>query len=142
MGYLWLKAIHVAAAVTWIGGMLAMELVVMMVPAGPHRRAVGELPMLDVVRRWDRWVTSPAMLVVWGLGITMAVEAGWLSSPWLRIKLTIVVLLSVLHGMLSGTLRRMAGDPGRASPALLRHAAPLTVAAVVLIAVLAVAKPF
>jgi len=128
--------------VTWIGGMLATGLVVTMVPASQHKRSAGELPMLEAIRRWDQRVTSPAMLIVWGLGITVAVKAGWFSSPWLMIKLMIVLLLSVLHAMLSGTLRRMAGDSGHASPALLRYAAPLTIAAVALIAILAVAKPF
>ena len=57
-------------------------------------------------------------------------------------KLTLVVLLSALHGMLSGTLRRLARADGSSPPALLRHAPAGVVAAVLAVVGLAVVKPF
>lgn len=138
MPYLWLKALHVAAAATWIGGLLVAALAV---------RALGASPgdgrnWLDAVRRWDRRVTSPAMLLVWALGIAMAVQGGWFASRWLMAKLAVVLALSALHGVLSGTLRRAARDDGSATTIAGLPAGHLIVAAVGAVAVLAVTKPF
>jgi uncharacterized membrane protein len=139
--YLWLKAFHVAAAMTWIGGMLAAGLMVASRLTGAGVQATQDTRHLDVIRRWDRCVTLPAMLVVWGLGLAMAMLAGWFGSPWLMIKLAIVGALSALHGLLSGMLRRL-GRGAEQPPAALRYAAPATILGVVMIAMLAVTKPF
>jgi protoporphyrinogen IX oxidase len=139
--YLWLKAFHVAAAMTWIGGMLAAGLVVASRLTCAGSQATHDPRHLDVIRRWDRCVTLPAMLVVWGLGLVMAMLAGWFGSPWLMIKLAIVGALSALHGLLSGMLRRLSASADQ-PPAALRYAAPATILGVVMIAMLVVIKPF
>jgi uncharacterized membrane protein len=139
--YPWLKAFHVAAAMTWISGMVAAGLVVASRLACAGVQATQDPSHLDVIRRWDRCVTLPAMLAVWGLGLVMAMLAGWFASPWLMIKLAIVGALSVLHGLLSGMLRRLSASAGQ-PPAALRYAAPATILAVVMIAMLVVTKPF
>ena len=71
----------------------------------------------------------------------MAMQAGWFGSPWLTIKLAIVGALSALHGLLSGTLRRLSASADQ-PPAALRYAAPATILGVVMIAILVVTKPF
>ena len=139
--YLWLKAVHIAAAITWTSGIVLAGLAVASGTARTDRAAAPDTPMRDAIRRWDRRVTQPAMLLVWGLGLTMAMQAGWLSSRWLMIKLAIVATLAALHGMLSGRLRRLDRDAD-AGPAALPHAAPATILCVALIAILAVTKPF
>jgi putative membrane protein len=139
--YLWLKAIHIAAAMTWTSGIVVAGLAVATRPARADLAATQEARWLDPIRRWDRRVTLPAMLLVWALGLTMAKQAGWFSSPWLMIKLAIVATLAVLHGVLSGRLHRLDRDAGPL-PAALRHAAPATILAVAMIAILAVTKPF
>ncbi len=81
------------------------------------------------------------MLVVWALGLTLALRGGWFASVWLPVKLVFVVALSGVHGVQSGTLRRLAG--GSIAPFQpLRFAGPLVIAFTVAIAVLAVVKPF
>ena len=139
--YLWLKAIHIAAAMTWTSGVVVAGLAVASHPAGTDITAAPDTRLRDAIRRWDRRVTLPAMLLTWGLGLTMAMQAGWFSSPWLMIKLAIVATLAALHGVLSGRLRRLDRDAD-AGPAALRHAAPATILCVALIAILAVTKPF
>jgi uncharacterized membrane protein len=94
-----------------------------------------------MIRRWDRRVTLPAMLLTWALGIAMAMQGGWFSSPWLMIKLIIVSALSALHGVLSGTLRRLERDAAQPA-AILLYAAPTTILGIVMIAILVVTKPF
>ncbi len=138
----WIKALHLAAVMIWIGGMLTLSLVIASLSANGETRSRQELHLVDIVRKWDGMVTTPTMLLVWILGLTMAHQAGWFSSPWLWVKLPIVALLSGLHGVQSGTLRRIASDAGQTPPVFLKVSAPFIVAAVVVVAALAATKPF
>lgn len=138
MEYLWLKAFHVATVATWIGGMLMLSLAVAALPAS----APGNAPIIDAVARWNRYVTSPAMLLAWGLGIAMAIQEGWFTEPWLLIKLPIVFALSGVHGALSGRLRKRAESIEQTLPTPLKYAGEMTVVTIILVAILAVAKPF
>ena len=54
---------------------------------------------VSAVRAWDQWLTTPAMLLVWGLGLTLALSQGWFFSHWLQVKLVFVLALSALHGV-------------------------------------------
>lgn len=140
MDYLWLKALHIAAVATWIGGLILAAATITALSAS--RSTLGRSSVLDAVRRWDRRVTSPAMLLVWGLGLTLALQGGWFTAPWLLLKLALVLLLSALHGMLSGTLRRLASSDGPPASSILRHASPMIVLCVLVIVILVVIKPF
>jgi protoporphyrinogen IX oxidase len=138
-----LKALHVAAALTFAGGLLADSLIIAACSVVPENRKLPDVPAaLEVMRRWDRRITTPAMLIVWSAGITMAIRGSWFASPWLMIKLVIVLLLSVLHGALSGLLLRLGRDPVQRVPPTMLYAAPAVVVGVSLISILVVAKPF
>lgn len=143
MGYLWLKAFHIAAVVTWIGGMLvAAVTIVAFSGSGAATKGSDRAAILETVRRWDRRVTSPTMLLVWALGLALAAQGGWFAEPWLMLKLGFVLVLSGLHGVLSGTLRRLAWAGGSPVPSVLRHGPAIIVASVLLIAIVVVIKPF
>ena len=130
--YAWVKALHVAAAIIFVAGVLGAA--VFMAAAQP-----GCAGTARAIHRWDRTVTTPAMLLAWALGLTLALMGRWFHGGWLPAKLAFVVMLSGLHGVQSARLRRLAG--GVAALAPLRLAAPLVVGCAVAIAVLAVAKP-
>ena len=141
MIYLLIKALHLAAVITWIGGMLVLSLLLASLSPTAGARSNDERRLINRARLWDSRVTTPAMLLVWVLGLVMALDAKWFSAPWLWVKLVIVVMLSAVHGVQSGTVRRLASDRPRTPPALLRFAAPLVLAAATAIAILAIAKP-
>jgi protoporphyrinogen IX oxidase len=139
MIYLWLKALHVAAVLCWSGGMLAAAVIIAVHAAKAD--AAGNSVMIEIVSRWDRRVTTPAMLIVWGAGLALAMEGHWFGSPWLTIKLGIVAGLSALHGVLAGMLRRLARSEVPV-PRWFAHVPPLIVGSAAAIAVLVVVKPF
>lgn len=129
--YPWLKALHVAAALVFASGVLAMAGLLRMMPAVPG-------DMAAVVSRWDRCVTTPAMLLVWGLGLALASGGSWVGDGWLYAKFGLVLLLSAIHGVQSGQLRRSTrGLPTQRWPAM-----PFIAASLAGIAILAVVKPF
>jgi uncharacterized membrane protein len=127
--YPWLKALHVASAMVFVGGVLAITIVL--------TASCPDKGMLNKALRWDQVITSPAMLLVWALGLTLAIIGERFSEFWLQAKLVFVLVLSGIHGVKSGRLRRLTRG-GSAQPA---KQSPLIVASIVAIAVLAVAKP-
>lgn len=140
--YLWLKALHMAAAVTWIGGMLGSALALGMSRASnAEEGGAGRMAALGVVRRWDDRVTSPAMVLVWVIGLALALQGGWFGASWLTIKLMLVLALSALHGTLSGSLRRLARADSQSPPTSLRHLPVLTLASAAAIIILVIVKP-
>jgi len=140
--YLWLKALHVAAAVTWIGGMLGSALALGMFRASNGQAGDADRSTaLHVVRRWDDRVTSPAMMLVWVLGVSLALWGGWFGASWLTIKLVFVLALSALHGILSGSLRRLTRVDARSLPSGLCHVPMLTLAGAAAIIILVIVKP-
>ncbi|RQU76312.1 hypothetical protein DF049_18280 [Burkholderia cenocepacia] len=133
MIYLMLKAVHLAAIVTFVGGLLLSSVAVRIANLAVHR----------AVRRWDRTVTAPALAIVWIAGIALALSGHWFGAVWLSVKLVLVVALSVLHGVLAGTLRRMERDDLVVVPApWLGQAAGVVIVAMALVVGLAVIKPF
>jgi putative membrane protein len=138
----WLNAVHIIAAIIWIGGILVMAVIV-----GWCRLRVSEnkpLPvsLLEFVRQWSRKVTSPAMVLLWIMGIAMVALHGKMPHAWLLVKLLLVVGLSGIHGVLSGNLRRLAAGTTTKIPAIVSQASNIVVLAVALIIVLAVIRPF
>ncbi|AXF25066.1 hypothetical protein CUJ89_18035 [Burkholderia pyrrocinia] len=133
MIYLVLKAVHVVAVVTFVGGLLMLSVGVRIANLAVHR----------AVRRWDRAVTAPALALVWITGIAIALSGHWFGAAWLSVKLVVVVALSALHGILAGTLRRMERDDLVVVPApWLGHATGAVVVATGIVVALVVIKPF
>lgn len=138
--YPWLKAAHVAAAFAFVGGLLAGAIAL----AAVHSErfpASASVAFIQVVRAWDRRVTTPAILLVWVLGLSLALQGHWFHSTWLLAKLAVVLALSAWHGVQSGTLRRLAGG-APARPARAGRLVPLAILiAALAIVLLAVLKP-
>ncbi|MDY7789277.1 CopD family protein [Burkholderia ubonensis] len=133
MTYLLLKAVHVLAVVTFVGGLLTLSVGVRIANLAVHR----------AVRRWDRAVTTPALAIMWISGITIALSGRWFGDAWLSAKLVAVVALSALHGILAGTLRRMERDDLVVAPAQwLGQAGGAVVVATGIVVGLVVIKPF
>ncbi len=139
MLYLLLKSVHVVAAIIWISGLVATILALRAIESRPEDEetaATGGCVVL--ARRWDRMVATPSMLVAWVVGAYLVASGGWFVMAWIKLKLIGVVLLSALHGLLSGSLRR--GRASRALARLLPYAGLLTTMSVLGIVALAVTK--
>ncbi len=132
--YDWVKVVHITAIAIWMGGTLANALALLAVPGG------GPPAALATMRRWDRRVTIPAMILTWLAGAVMAYWGGWYVEGWLWTKLAFVLGLTALHGVQSATMRRLAA--GIAAPRWLQLSPLAIVGALPIIATLAVAKPF
>ncbi|MGY3622748.1 CopD family protein [Bradyrhizobium sp. USDA 10063] len=131
--YPWLKALHVASAFLFVAGTFTTSMALAAERANPGSVE----PVASFLARSERWLTTPAMLLVWAFGLTLAVTAGWFSSTWLQVKLAFVVLLSAGHGIQSGQLRRLV----RKKAVEPRTMLPLILVSLLAVVVLAVVKP-
>jgi uncharacterized membrane protein len=130
--YLWLKAMHVASILLFIGGLFSQSFAL---AAGRE-----EARIVAAISRWDRSITAPAMLMAWLSGAVIAAYGAWFGSIWLWVKLAVVLALTGLHGVQSGRLRRRGG--GAADTAMpVARTLGFVACAIAVIAALAVTKP-
>ena len=97
---------HILAVVTFVAGTF---LLTAMLPSlsGKQSSASEQQAVLRRLRRWNRFVTTPAMVVVWAFGLTLAAAGGWFVATWLQVKMALVIVLSAIHGVQSAKLRRL-----------------------------------
>jgi putative membrane protein len=138
---LWVKAVHIIAVIAWMAGMFYLpRLFVYHVDAAPGSVQSETFKVME--RRLLRMIINPSMIVVWLTGPWLAYEYGFFSQPWLHAKLTLVLVMSGLHGYFVGLVRAFGADKN-VRPArfyrMLNEIPPLLMA---LIVILVVVKPF
>ena len=127
-----LKLLHMIAAALVVIGLMVSATAVANPP--PAQR-------LAALRRWDRFVTGPALGLLWILGITLALEGHWFASgAWLPAKMVLALVLSGLHGMQAGGMKRLAR--GESAPSFLRFSPYLVAVLVIGVVALVETKPF
>lgn len=137
MMYLLVKALHVFAIGTFVGGMLAVAVVLRL---AARRKDEDIREVATALLRWDDLVTLPALAIVWMAGMAMAFGGGWTDAPWLLLKLIPAVFLSGLHILDGVALKRLVRS-GKPVPRIFAAAPPAILFAFAMIAWLAVAKP-
>jgi uncharacterized membrane protein len=142
MAYLLIKSLHLALVLFWVAGMVVQAFVLAAAAKLPGPALPQELARLRLLRKWERLLTTPAMMGALASGVYLATSAGWFGSGWLSVKLALVLLLAAVHGMQAGRLRRLAEAAGDASEAGRARLMPVVLAAPVLIILLVVVKPF
>src|ERR1041384_8684182 len=99
MMYLWIKALHVIAVISWMAGMLYLPRL-FVYHCEAQRGSIQSETFKIMERRLLKAIINPAMIVTWVLGLYLAWDGGWFQSGWLHGKLLLVVILSAVHGVL------------------------------------------
>jgi putative membrane protein len=110
MLYLWLKALHVIAVISWMAGILYFWR--LLVNHAMETEAVVIERFKGMERRLRRAIMTPAMIatVLFG-GAMIAVAPGLLKQPWMHVKLTLVVLLLINHWQAVRAEKRFGENP-------------------------------
>jgi protoporphyrinogen IX oxidase len=139
--YMWVKAVHVIAIISWMAGMLYLpRLFVYHCDAAPGSELSETLKVME--RRLLRAIINPAMGFAWVLGLWLAWQGGFLMAGWFHVKLALVIALSGLHGFLSASVRRFATDQNTTSARNWRIINEAPAVLMVLIVILVIVKPF
>jgi putative membrane protein len=99
--YLWVKAFHLIAAISWMVGLLYLPRLYVyhaMVEPGSARAETFAL----MERRLLKAIMNPAMIVTFGLGLWMIhLNPGLIEQNWFLTKSGLVFLLAGVHGKLA-----------------------------------------
>jgi len=112
--YLWIKAVHVVAIISWMAGMLYLPRL-FVYHCSAKEDSVQSETFKIMERRLLRYIINPGMVVAWITGLWMALEIYHFQGGWLHFKLGVVVLLSAFHGFLARATRHFAEDNNRFS---------------------------
>ncbi|MFN3744821.1 MAG: protoporphyrinogen oxidase HemJ [Hyphomicrobiaceae bacterium] len=139
--YMWVKAAHVVAIISWMAGMLYLpRLFVYHCDAAPGSQLSETLKVME--KRLLRVIINPAMGLSWVLGLWLAWRGGFLMTGWFHAKLVAVILLSGFHGYLSAAVRRFAEDANMVPARRWRVLNEVPAVLMIGIVVLVIVKPF
>jgi protoporphyrinogen IX oxidase len=139
--YLWIKAVHVMAVISWMAGMLYLpRLFVYHCGAEPGSRQSETFKVME--QRLLRGIINPAMVVSWVLGLWMIYSGGWMTAHWLHVKLALVVAMSGFHGMLARWTADFAADRNCHSERFYRIVNEVPAVLMIGIVSMVVIKPF
>jgi protoporphyrinogen IX oxidase len=139
--YLYLKAFHVIAVVSWMAGMLYLpRLFVYHAAAKPGSAQSETFKLME--HRLLNFIMTPAMALTWILGMALLIQGQWLDAAWFHVKFALVIALSALHGMMSRWVADFARDRNRHSQKFFRIVNEIPTVLMAAIVLLAVVKPF
>jgi putative membrane protein len=139
--YLWIKAVHVLAVISWMAGLLYLPRL-FVYHAGVARGSEMAETFKVMERRLLKAIMNPAMVVAWVAGLVLMWQGGWYRSGWMHGKLALVLLLSGVHGLLAARLRAFAEDRNVHSGRSYRILNEVPTVLMIGIVVLVVVKPF
>ncbi|MFS0738032.1 CopD family protein [Sphingomonas sp. 1P06PA] len=141
MTYAWIKAAHLIFVIFWIAGLFMLPRYYVY-----HQESA---PGSDEERRWiDRErklrtiILTPAMALVWILGLTLAWITGAWAEGWFHAKLLLVIGLSAYHGYMVGYGKKLARGQRPVSGKALRLMNEVPGIATALIVILVIVRPF
>jgi putative membrane protein len=139
--YLWLKALHIIAVISWMAGMLYLPR--LFVYHAGVKRGSPESDLFEVMEfRLLRYIMTPAMIVVWISGLSLAHWAGFLDAFWFYVKLLLVVGMSAVHGFLSKVRRDFANGANFRDARFFRIINEVPTILMIVIVVLVMVKPW
>ena len=139
--YLWLKAIHVMAVISWMAGLLYLPRLFVYhstVAAGSEASETFKL----MERRLMAAIMTPAAVIAWGLGLTLAVSGGLFDEAWFHAKLALVVALTASHVAMWRWKTDFAADRNRRPQRFYRIANEVPTLLMIGIVILVILKPF
>jgi protoporphyrinogen IX oxidase len=140
--YLWLKALHIIAVISWMAGLLYLPRL-MIYHCEAEKGSVQSETFKTMERRLLKAIMTPAMIVSWGLGLYLAfVYVGFKGNGWLHVKFLFVIALSASHGFMARWVRDFAEDRNTRPQRFYRIANEVPTLLMIGIVILAVVKPF
>jgi putative membrane protein len=141
MLYLWLKAFHIIAVITWFAALFYLPRLFVYHAMADDSISRERFKIME--RKLYRGIMTPSMVVTVILGTALlVVNPAWLSMGWMHVKLLLVVVLLGYHHACSRLLKRFAADENQHNHVWYRWFNEAPVLVLVGIVLLVVIKPF
>jgi protoporphyrinogen IX oxidase len=140
--YNWFKALHVIAVISWMAGLLYLpRLFVYHADADKDSELSETLKIME--RRLLRLIMNPAMIAVWVFGACLVwANLDMLHQGWLHVKLTMVILLTGFHHVLSRWRKTFVKDANKKDAKFYRRVNEIPTALMIVIVIMVIVKPF
>lgn len=140
--YLWVKALHLIAVISWMAGLLYLpRLYVYHANAEAGSELSETLKIME--RKLLRFIMNPAMIITWVVGLSMlAANPALMQGGWMHGKLTLVIGMTVFHGFLARWRKVFVADKNTRSHIFYRKINEIPTVLMIGIVVLAIVKPF
>lgn len=139
--YLWIKAFHIIAVVTWFAALFYLPR--LFVYHAQAEDSISRERFKIMERKLYRGIMTPSMLIAVALGLCLLwLQPAWFTQGWLHAKLTLVVTLIVYHFYCGTLLKRFAQDRNTRSHVFYRWFNEAPVLVLLGAVILVVVKPF
>ena len=139
--YPWIKALHVIAVISWMAGMLYLpRLFVYHCEAETGSKQSETFKVMEW--RLLKVIINPAMIITWLAGLYLAWSGHWYTSGWFHAKLTLVLVLSGVHGFFSRLVKDFAADRNTRDQKFFRIINEVPTILMIFIVILVIVKPF
>ncbi len=141
MTYYWLKAGHIIFMVFWMAGlfMLPRQMIYLHPANAGSEEAALWAKRMGLLRKV---ILTPSLIVVWVLGLLLAMSIGAWDQGWFHAKLLFVILLTAFHGIMVARSKKMIAGERPMTEKQLRIWGEFPGIALAIIVVLVVVKPF
>lgn len=138
--YLWIKALHIVAVISWMAGLLYLPRLFVY-----HTDAPAGSPQSETFKVMEQrlfgTIMRPAMALSWLLGLYLAWSVYGFQGGWLHAKLAFVVILSGVHEFYGRAVQAFAEDRNRRTGRQWRLWNEAPALLMVLIVIMVVVKP-
>jgi len=139
--FLWVKSLHVISIIAWMAGMLYLpRLFVYHAEAEVGSEKSETFKVME--RRLLKAIINPAMVASWIFGLWAAYELSAWQDGWFHAKLTLVLLMSGVHGYLSKCVKNFAVDQNTKPARFYRILNEVPTVLMICIVILVIVKPF
>ena len=141
MTYLWLKAGHIIFMVFWLAGLFMLpRQMIYLHPASPGSdESALWAKRMGLLRKV---ILTPSLIVVWVLGLLLAMTIGAWGQGWFHAKLLFVLLLTAFHGIMVARSKKMIAGDRPMSEKQLRMWGEFPGIVLAIIVILVIVKPF
>ncbi len=139
--YLWIKALHVIAVISWMAALLYLPRL-LVYHCAAQKGSIQSETFKIMERRLLKAIALPAMIVTWLAGLWLVYETGAWRSGWMHAKFVLVLALSAVHGLQSRWVREFAADANSRSDRFYRLANEVPTLLMIGIVILVIVKPF
>ena len=140
--YLLFKSLHLIAVISWMAGLLYLPRIFVY-----HVENLEDKNTSSVFKTMERklyfYIMTPAMILTWVFGLILISSLGFevFSATWIKLKLLLVILLTLYHFYLSKLLSNFNLDQNTKSSKFFRIINEVPTILLILIVFIVVFKP-
>jgi putative membrane protein len=140
--YLLFKSLHLISAISWMAGLLYLPRIFVY-----HVENIKDKNTSLIFKKMERklyfYIMTPAMILTWIFGLILISSLGFeiLSTAWIKLKLLLVILLTLYHFYLSKILGDFKMDQNTKTSKFFRVINEVPTVLLILIVFIVIFKP-